>query len=129
MPKDIIMENLIIEGTSSTPYIDCNTSGKIVISGRSLPENPLNFFRPLMEWAKNLTNDHVEIDIKFEYFNTSTSKVILDFLKIFEEKQNKGDFKVNWFYEEGDDDNFESGQLYKDEIKGINFDFIEYAEM
>jgi len=123
------MEKLFIEGTTSTPSIECHEDGKICISGRSLPENPLDFYQPLMEWSKNYNADKAIIDIKLEYFNTSTSKVILDLLRVFEEKPQKSSISVNWHYEEGDDDNYESGQMYQEEVTGINFQFIEYPEI
>jgi hypothetical protein len=48
------MDTLLIEGSSKTPLIDFNgIEGKLLLEGRSIPENSLDFYRPIMEWLDN----------------------------------------------------------------------------
>jgi len=45
------MEPLIIEGTAKTPTVNFNASeGLIEIKGRSIPENSIEFYKPLVDW-------------------------------------------------------------------------------
>ncbi|MDX1447153.1 DUF1987 domain-containing protein, partial [Lishizhenia sp.] len=96
------MENLIIEGTPKTPSVHfSNETGTLEIKGRSIPENSIEFYKPINEWIANYGENPkstTTVDIKLEYFNTSSSKCILDFLKALEAINGQGtDIKVNWF--------------------------------
>ena len=43
------MEPLIIEGTSKTPHIRFDAEqGRLELKGRSIPENSIDFYRPLI---------------------------------------------------------------------------------
>ncbi|NOQ27479.1 MAG: DUF1987 domain-containing protein [Bacteroidales bacterium] len=122
------MKDLIIKETEKTPSIALSTNGVLKIEGRSIPEDAASFFRPLLEWAKDFTAEKIRVDIKLEYFNTSSSKFILEMLRILENNTNNKNILVNWFYEEGDLDVLESGQ-YFESIIGIPFKYIEYEEL
>jgi hypothetical protein len=68
-----------------------------------------------------------EVNIKLEYFNTSSSKCILDVFKKLETVKGT-DMTINWFYEEDDEDMLEAGEDYQ-AIISIPFKMIEVAEM
>lgn len=126
------MNSLIIEGSPKTPSINFDgNEGLFLISGRSIPENSLDFYKPIMEWLdayigepKNTTS----VNIKLEYFNTSSSKCLLDVFKklevIFKRGQKVG---INWYYEADDEDMLEAGEDYQSIIK-IPFTMIEEDE-
>jgi len=83
------------------------------ISGRSIPENSIEFYQPLMDWVQaHLTDgqDAVEVSIRLEYFNTSSSKCLMDLLKRVEKMPAKS--SVLWYYEEEDEDMLEAGEDY-----------------
>lgn len=122
------MKDLIIKETEKTPSVALSTNGVLKIEGRSIPEDAASFFRPLLEWTKDFTAEEIRVDIKLEYFNTSSSKFILEMLRILENNTNNKNILVNWFYEEGDLDVLESGQ-YFESIIGIPFKYIEYEEL
>jgi hypothetical protein len=122
------MKDLIIKETEKTPSVSLSINGNLKIEGRSIPEDAAKFFKPILDWTKEFTAPEIRIDIKLEYFNTSSSKFILEMLRIIEGNPNNSNVLVNWFYEEGDLDVLESGQ-YFESIIGIPFKYIEYEEL
>jgi hypothetical protein len=126
------MESIIIEGTPKTPTVEFNAEeGKVEIKGRSIPENSVEFYNPLIAWLEEFGNnpkDVTQVNIQLEYFNTSSSKCILDVFKKLESLAKAGnDIKVNWFYEEDDEDMLEAGEDYQSIIK-LPFKMIEIEE-
>jgi hypothetical protein len=126
------MENLVIEGTPKTPTIKFNPEdGKLLIQGRSIPENSIEFYKPLVDLLESYTStpkEQTKVDIVLEYFNTSSSKCILDVFKKLEKINADGnDVTINWHYEEDDEDMFEAGEDYQ-AIINIPFKMIEIEE-
>ena len=126
------MEDLNIEGTPKTPTIrfDIN-SGEMLIKGRSIPENSIEFYKPLTEALEAYSDSpqgDTKVNIQLEYFNTSSSKCILDVFKKLE-KINSGSSSViiNWHYEEDDEDMLEAGEDYE-AIINVPFKMIEVEE-
>ncbi|MFO7843328.1 MAG: DUF1987 domain-containing protein [Bacteroidales bacterium] len=122
------MKDLIIKETEKTPSVALSTNGVLKIEGRSIPEDAAKFFKPILDWTKEFTSGEIRVDIKLEYFNTSSSKFILEMLRLLENNPENKNILVNWFYEEGDLDVLESGQ-YFESIIGIPFKYIEYEEL
>ncbi|MFT5582091.1 MAG: hypothetical protein ACI9G9_001356 [Psychromonas sp.] len=127
------MENLKLEGSAKTPSVDfSNDSGTLELKGRSIPENSVEFYHPLNEWIDFYGADPKKVttvDIKLEYFNTSSSKCILDLFKKLEKLSGKNtDVKVNWYFEEDDEDMEEAGEDYQ-AIIGLPFKMIEVEEI
>ena len=114
---------LNISGTEDTPEIKFNSaSNEFHISGRSLPEDVTSFYKPVFEWLDaflSTTSQKSVFKFKLEYFNTASSKIILDILmKLEEVKEERGsDITVEWFYDESDDDMLEAGEEYKDLVE------------
>jgi hypothetical protein len=127
------MENLHLEGSAKTPSIHFDaTAGKLELKGRSIPENSVEFYKPLNEWidayGKNPVGD-TAVDVKLEYFNTSSSKCILDLFKKLESiSGDRTTVVVNWYFEEDDEDMEEAGQDYQ-AIIGLPFNIIEVEEI
>ncbi len=126
------MTSIRIEKTRKTPDITFNAeSGKLQIEGKSIPENSIEFYKPLVAWLDEYGKNPVEtteVNIKLEYFNTSSSKCILDVFKKLEAiyKQNHK-VEINWYYEEDDEDMLEAGEDYQSILK-IPFKMIEMEE-
>ncbi len=121
------MESLNIKGGNDTPQVICNVEGEFIMTGRSLPENPIKLFEPIFDWATNYDKDTILMIFKLEYFNTSSSKHIFNVIKKFVENPLVTDIHIKWYYEEGDYDNKETGEHFSHLFK-IPFEFIEYAE-
>ena len=98
------------------------------MEGRSLPENVEIFYAPLEKWISELETDEVQFDVNLEYFNSASSKKILELLKILDANTRVKSILIVWHYEEGDDDCLESGQIFEELLVRSAFRFVEYAE-
>ena len=116
------MKSLIIEGTPKTPTIRFDSKeGLFEIKGRSIPENSVEFYKPLIDWLESYKDEPLPkttVQIRLEYFNTSSSKCILEVFKKLEAiHKAKHEVEVNWYYEEDDEDMLEAGEDYEAIIK------------
>lgn len=126
------MESITIDGTQKTPTVNFDPDkGVVEIKGRSIPENSIEFYKPLVDWLEKYAGqakDKTEVNIQLEYFNTSSSKCILDVFKKLEAIFKSGnEVLINWYYEEDDEDMLEAGEDYQSIIK-IPFKMIETEE-
>ena len=132
------MESLLIERTDFTPQVSFDPKeGIFEISGFSRPENVIGFYRPILNWLRdyyenelsqntNFEKSQITLNIKMTYFNSASSKFILDILLEFVGFSNKGNnVSINWHYEQDDDEILESGEEISDML-GFPFTFIEY---
>ncbi len=95
-------------------------NGKLEISGKSLPEDVSAFYEPILEWLNNYAKNpqpETELTFKFTYFNTASSKLILDILTVLEKMKDDGNkVLVNWYYPEYDEDMRDAGIEYSEMI-------------
>lgn len=113
------MENVFIKGTDRTPEVDFNfTTGVLSISGRSIPENPISFYKELENYILVYGKSPMQntlFRVTLEYFNTSTSKCLVELFKLLEAiHSDQYKVLVEWFYEEEDEEIMDSGEDYKD---------------
>ncbi len=123
------MDNIKIEGSPKTPHIEFDKqSGLLLIHGRSIPENSIDFYKPVIDWLDQYAIEPAEetvVNVQLEYFNTSSSKCILDVFKKLEAIKKSGKaITVKWHYEEDDEDMLEAGEDY-DAIIDIPFEMVE----
>jgi len=108
------MRILELEPTKRTPYVRFDLDkGTLEIKGSILLVNPTKFFDTILEYVDEyLLNpqDHTQILLHIEYYNTYASKLLLFVLKKIS-KLSKQDLKVSliWLYEEEDEDMYEIG--------------------
>ena len=126
------MEALIIEGTAKTPSVRFEAGqGTIEIKGKSIPENSIEFYKPLVDWLEEYGKSPAaltKVNIQLEYFNTSSSKCILDVFKKLEAiYKAKNEVIINWYYEEDDEDMLEAGEDYESIIR-VPFKMIEIVD-
>lgn len=111
------MKNINLEGTSKTPSVNFDANeGRLELRGRSIPENSVEFYETLNEWiieyGKNPSEETI-FDVKLEYFNTSSSKCLLDLFKLLERINGESTrVEINWYFEEDDEDMEEAGEDY-----------------
>lgn len=127
------MENLKLEGSAKTPSVTFNAeTGVLELQGRSIPENSVEFYKPINEWIDAYGKSpkaNTTVDVKLEYFNTSSSKCILDLFKQLEGLNGNGtEVHVNWYFEEDDEDMEEAGEDYE-AIISLPFKMIEVDEI
>ncbi len=126
------MEKFVCEGTPETPTVILNKEkGKFEMRGKSFPEEARSFYQPLIEWLKKYAEDPLEktdFIINMEYYNTASSKMILEVLKVLKGLHNKEHkVEVHWCYPEDDEDMLEAGEDYE-EILQIPFKYIATEE-
>jgi hypothetical protein len=111
---------------TKTPLVDFKISGDLLLEGRSVSENPVIFFDPVIQWINDLKKTHpakVTLTFKLEYFNTSTSKIMLHIFRNLESFiKNGSDVKIIWYYDDVDEDLKEAGKDYQS-ILQIPFEF------
>ena len=124
------MEDLKQEGSAKTPVVEFNASGELLLKGRSIQENSIEFYKPLIEWIESYSespNSSTVLNVQLEYFNTSSSKCILDVFKKLESVTGS-EVSVKWYYEEDDEDMLEAGEDYE-AIIDLPFEMIEVEEI
>lgn len=124
------MEGLYLEETDETPGVKLDADKSLFeFVGKSLPEDVATFYNPILDWldqySENL-NPVTEVIFRLDYFNTASSKMILDVLLKLEEFQDTGkEVKVKWHFAEDDEDMEDAGAEYA-EIVDVPFEFESY---
>ncbi len=106
------MEDIHIKGYKSSyivPTVEFSVStGICEISGESFLEETAKFYFPLLDWIKEFTysvKKPITFIFKLVYFNTSTSKWILNILNALKRyEENGGEVIIKWYYNEDDID-------------------------
>ena len=117
------MKNLIIDATIDTPKVEFNVrEGILKINGICTPANPRNFFETIMEKLSEYQtlNKPLVIEVFLEYFNSGSSKALLNLFTISAKPAQK--LTIRWIFE--DDELKESG-IILEEITGLKFEYIE----
>ena len=109
------MNALQLEGTPKTPHVNFDPeTGLLELKGRSIPENSIDFYKPLIDWIAKYgrsATPKTALHVQLEYFNTSSSKCILDVFKKLEAIRAAGnEVTVLWHYEADDEDMLEAGE-------------------
>ncbi len=102
------MERLYIKRTQNTPEVDLDPdTGMFRLEGRTIPENPGDFYDPILEWLLEYFENPVAMtcfSINLDYVNSGSSKYILGLFRVFKKKYQEGTkVEVNWYYEEDDE--------------------------
>ena len=126
------MEPLIVDPSPETPQIALDKkNNKFKIDGKSFPEEARSFYEPVLDWLKEYAsnpNEKTEFIVAMEYYNTASSKMLLEILKTLKEIYNNGnDVEIHWHYPEDDEDMLEAGEDYE-EILQIPFKYVSYEE-
>ncbi len=122
--------NLFIEETQDTPKIVLDrTNGILEISGRSLPENAVKFYLPVIQWLEEYItkpNAQTHFEFKLDYFNSSSTKKIFEIITILEKLgQNSQTVAVSWYYSK-DDELIKNRGLEIMEMSAIPFEVRTY---
>ena len=124
-----MLEPINIAATIDTPAIVLDKStGEMSFSGRSLPEDVLKIYQPVQNWFKEYCQDpnpETEIVFNLDYYNSSTSRIIVKLL-IETEKIHKNTSNVHilWFYRANDEVMKNRGLELKS-VVNLPFDMVE----
>lgn len=99
---------LKLKETEDTPQVVFDISkNEFKISGKSLPEDPAEFYEPIIAWVSTYIqkpNPITELKINIEYFNSGSVKQIMVLLTVLEEIISTGNkIKIIWYYDKNDD--------------------------
>ena len=124
------MEVFKIEGTQDIPEVILDQeAGRLEFSGKSLPEDVEEVYNPIIEWIDNYIDSpqqSTHVIFRFEYFNTASSKKILDLLeKIKYLNDNNYELHIDWYYFDNDEDMLEAGESFSEFID-VSFNFVNY---
>lgn len=121
------MEKLIVEPTKYTPRILFDPETHILeINGDSYPENISGFYDSVFEWLeryfREIRREPVTINVSMTYFNSSSSKMLLNFFDMLEDAaQNGADITINWYYDEENETILEYGEEFQEDIVSLTF--------
>jgi hypothetical protein len=125
------MENLIIGKTTATPEIRFDyATGILELLGESYPEDSVVFYAPVFVWLKNFLNNNTEraitVNLEIIYFNSSSSKVLMNFFDLLEAAAKAGrKVVVNWIYAKGNEGALEYGEEFKEDLDALEFNLVE----
>ena len=125
------MTNLHIPATKSSPDIHFDAETHILeIRGESYPENVAEFYAPVFHWLEEylsaLDQQEMTLNIEMRYFNSSSSKVLLDFFALCDEAAESGkNISVNWLYEKNNRSAREAGEEFQEDMEILHFNIIE----
>jgi len=121
------LSSLYIKGTSKTPQIDFKP-GMLQVSGRSIPEDAVEFFQPVIGWLEEyLKNPEplTRLNLRMEYINSGSNRSIFNLIKMLDDAYLKGhSVLVNWYYEEDDDTIRNLGRDFQALVK-VPFKMVE----
>jgi len=129
------MRKLILEPTTSTPRVVLDPENNIFhISGESRPPDVREFYDQIITWLDDFSSHLIEPGVKkepvtfnfnFDYFNSSSAKLILDICKVLARLSARGEkITVNWHFEKEDIEMLEVGKEMA-RIARFPFEFVE----
>ena len=134
------MHDLIIPGSDYTPRVTFLVeTGHLEISGISRPEDVAGFYEEPLEWLGRFEEfvlksenkyevQNLQFNFKLSYFNSSSSKYIIQMLRHIKNIIDHGiDVGINWYYEEGDEKMLEDGEDLAEAVE-MEFNYIEIED-
>ena len=108
----------LVEETKVTPFISIE-KGKIMIKGRSIPEDSFEFYEPVLkacnEYILNPPSN-TDINIHLDYVNSGSKKFLTNILTVFEGSYLQGNnYNIRWHYDVDDESMNDLGN----DLKGI----------
>ena len=119
------MNSLNIKATSNTPEVTYEDGSNLVLKGRSIPEDVVKFYQPLIAWAGMLEVESLVVEIQLDFINSSSAKKLLYLLKVLDANNHIKELHVNWHYEVDDEEALEQGQIYEELLIRTAFRYFE----
>ena len=124
------MKNLNITSTKYTPEINFDADSNILeIKGETYPENTAEFYAPVFTWLDEyidqLKDDEVTLNLEITYFNSSSSKVLMDLFDRFEDAHRNGkNITLNWIYDKDNESVLEYGEEFQEDLENLTLNLI-----
>ena len=127
------MDSLIIPAKEATPYVKFDVEHrKLVIKGDSYDDEVFLVYdllqKKLIEYIE-AGNLDLDVNLYFEYYNTSSSKCLYEMFDAFKMLQstNGSSLSIIWNYSEGDEQMKDDLEEFRDFV-GIDFSIVETPE-
>lgn len=124
----VILDNLQIAGTPSTPFVDFRfDTHRLALEGESYPENAAAFYSPIIartrEYVASLAPDTVvEVHVSLAYFNSSSTKMLFSFFDALNVAAKSGtNIDLHWYHDREDDTIEEFGQELHIDFPALGF--------
>lgn len=108
----------LVDETKTTPFVLID-HGEITIKGRSIPEDSLEFYDPVLEACRKYVENpakHTTVSIHLEYVNSGSKKYLTNILNILEKSYLEGyGYDITWTHDSDDEAMLDLGN----DIKGI----------
>lgn len=121
---------LVIEETHDTPKIILDKStGIFEVSGRSLPENAVKFYAPILTWMEEYIktpNQATHFEFKLDYFNSASTKKVFEIIIVLEKLSQKNQSVVVTWYHTKEDELIKNRGLEIKEMVELPFELKVY---
>lgn len=124
------MDSLLIEATTDTPAIDFRAdTGSLSVTGKSYPQNVFQFYKPISAWLEEFlrtTGGESQLHLAFVALNSSTTKVIFDWLDLLEQAHERkpGSVRVVWHYPRARAALLQAGEDFSEAFEILPFDLV-----
>ena len=104
------MNDIHIKGVHEAFFVPTvnfdSKTGVCELEGESYLEETIKFYTPLFAWIKEYTETvkgPLKFNFRLSYFNTSSSKCLVDILDMLKKYQKSGEVEVNWYYDDSEE--------------------------
>ena len=126
------LDNLEIKGEKGTYFVphvkfDAET-GLCTLEGESYLEDTWDFYKRLVDWLRSYAESgrSIKFNFKLTYFNTSSSKGILEVLEFLKEYEDMGGvLDLMWYYPKDDEDILEEAEDFIEDTQ-LKMELIPY---
>lgn len=127
------MQDIYIAAERDKPEVDFKFSkDHLALRGESFPENALTFYGPLVasviDYLDTARNKDIVVDIELRYFNSSSTKILLNLFRIFDlASENQNVVHLNWYHDNEDDTILEFGNDIAEDFISLRYTAIATA--
>ncbi len=122
----------VVEKTEETPEIILDEKqGKFLICGDSFPEDPVEFYKPVIDWLQKYSQNprlFTLFEFKFRYLSTSSEKELIKIVSIIEEIAQSSAVVVRWYFQKNNEDSFNFGLEFS-QLFNVDFNLVEYEKL
>jgi hypothetical protein len=127
------MQDIYIAAERDKPEVDFKFSQHhLLLRGESFPENAMAFYGPLvaalMDYLSQTRDTEITIDIELRYFNSSSTKILLNVFRMFDQASTSGNtVTLNWRHDPEDDTIAEFGNDIASDFITLNYHAVSTA--
>jgi hypothetical protein len=117
-----------IKSGEDTPSVILDQErNRFEISGKSFPEDPTEFFTPILQWLEKYIeepNPFTLFEIKIYYFNSASAKQFLKIFSLLIKISSPYAINIIWYYEPDDSTMRVKGEAYRNMLP-VSFELKE----